>query len=156
MDDPDRTNGKARRTISSKRPPGAGLGQVPREQRSADSGSNSPCSSGAQELRDPKRHLERLATIEPRIARGLVRTSEIAFAHFQRAAQTLGDVFTGHLEVDTTEDAAFVGVDRERALELAEDGLHPPRLSPRSEGLGVAMHGVATPQHGMTGGEHRT
>src|SRR4051812_33154352 len=69
----------------------------------------------AQHLDDEERELERLPGVEPWVARGLVARAEILVGDHLRAAQALGDVLAGVLDVD----AARVGAQPPVHLEEA-------------------------------------
>src|SRR3954464_14005414 len=56
--------------------------------------------SPTQHLRDQEGQLEGLAGVEPGVAGGLVAAVEVLVADVHRAAEALGDVLTGQLDVD--------------------------------------------------------
>src|SRR5215510_402710 len=53
-----------------------------------------------QEFGDQERHVDRLFGIEARVANRVVAIAEILMRDGARAADTFGDVLSGHLEVD--------------------------------------------------------
>src|SRR5439155_10779997 len=68
----------------------------------------SPCSRVASESRSAteefghlERQIERLASVEPRVAAGLVALLEVVAEHFVAATEALGDVLAGELDVHT-------------------------------------------------------
>ncbi len=54
----------------------------------------------AQHLRDEERQFERLLGVQAGIACGLVATGQVEIGDVLRAAEALGDVLTGQLDVD--------------------------------------------------------
>ena len=93
------------------------------------------------------RELERLLVVEARIDRGLYARSRSSFGEAARAADALGDVLAGELDVHAAEPRAELGVQLEALLELADDLVEPARLDPLRRRLGVAVHRIADPQH---------
>ena len=71
------------------------------------------------------------------------------------AADALGHVVTGHLEMDAAEVRSTPLVDVERRLDFAEDRVEVARLHARREPTCVLpVHRVAHPEHGSPGGLH--
>src|SRR2546423_1184120 len=71
------------------------------------------------------------------------------------AAQALGDVVAGELDVDPARPRSLGPVDREEARDLAQDVVEMAGLAPRRALEGVAVHGVAGPDDRMAGRAHR-
>ena len=77
----------------------------------------------------------------------LVGAREVRVGEAARAAGAFGDVFARELDVHAAQERAIGLVNLERQLELAEDVLEAARLEAAGAGLGVAVHGIADPQH---------
>src|SRR3954454_13263238 len=101
--------------------------------------------SASQHLGDEERELERLLGVEPRVAGRLVAAGEVLVRDVLRAAEALGDVFPGDLDVDAARVAAERGVHLEEALPLVHDPVEVPGLVPGGRLVGVAVHRVALP-----------
>ena len=106
----------------------------------------------AEHLRDEERQLQRLLGVQPRVARGLVAAAEVGVGDLLRAAEALGDVLAGHLDMDAAGMGAQRRVHLEEALYLVDDAVEVAGLV-AGRGLdGVAVHRVALPDHLVAGG----
>ena len=95
--------------------------------------------------------LERLLMIQARIYARAVGTLQVLVSKPARTSGALGDVLAGELDVHPAQVRAHVSVNTEREIELLEDILETPRLDSTGSGLGVAVHGIAHPQHRLSG-----
>src|SRR5215218_4421197 len=102
-------------------------------------------SSPTQHLRDEEGELERLAGVQPGVAGRLVPAVEVLVADLHRAAEALGDVLTGELDVDATGPGAQRPVDVEEAQHLVDDAVEVAGLVAGRGLVGVAVHRVALP-----------
>ena len=89
----------------------------------------------------------RLPVVQSRVARARVVLVEVVDRDAGRAADALGHVLAGHLEVNAAERRAAPVVDVEGELDLAQDVVEVARLQARWSDLGVAVHRVADPEH---------
>src|SRR4051794_33311412 len=101
-------------------------------------------SRAAEHLDHEERELERLLGVQPRIAGGLVARAELQVRDLLRAAEALGDVLAGVLDVDPARVRAEPLVDLEEALDLVHDAVEvaglvaasrAPPCCPRPGGL---------------------
>src|SRR5687768_585630 len=76
-----------------------------------------------QLLGDQEGELQRLAGVEARIAVGVVAVGEAVLGHRLGAADALGHVLAGHLEMHAAGMGAFGAMHREEALHLGEDAV---------------------------------
>src|SRR5690606_19624556 len=74
--------------------------------------------SAAEELGDPERQIERLATVEARIAHRLVAQAQVVVDQLLGAAEALGDVVAGQLHVHPAGPGPLGLVGVEEALDL--------------------------------------
>src|SRR5215218_5787893 len=102
-------------------------------------------SSPTQHLRHEERQLQRLPGVQAGVAGGLVPAVEVLVADLHRAAEALGDVLTGELDVDAAGPGAQRPVDVEEAEDLVDDAVEVTGLVPRRGLVGVAVHRVALP-----------
>ena len=65
---------------------------------------NNGSQSAAQHLRHQERQLQRLLGVQPRVAGRLVAAGQVGVGDLLRAAQALGDVLAGQLDVDAARD----------------------------------------------------
>src|SRR5436190_3207593 len=111
-----------------------------------------------QEFGDQEGHVDRLFGIEPGIAHRVVAVAEILMRDGAGAAETFGDVLPGHLQMNTAGMGAFGGMHAEEGLHLGEDAVERTRLVAGVGGDGVAVHGIARPDHGaalaLDGADH--
>ena len=108
--------------------------------------------SASQHLGHEERELQRLLGVQSGVARRLVATTEIEIGDVLRAAEALGDVLTGQLDMDTTRMRAEAVVDLEEALNLVDDAIEVARLVPGGGFVGVAVHRIALPDDLVAGG----
>ena len=102
-------------------------------------------------LRPPEGQLERLVSIEPGIAVGIVAVGEIGIRDRAGAAGALRHVLAGHLEVDTARMRALGAMDREELIDLAQDAVEWTCLEVRRRSDRVAVHGIARPNDVTSG-----
>src|SRR5690606_17207161 len=100
---------------------------------------------GAQAAGDAERHLERLPVVQARIAGARVVRREVGLR--DPAADALGHVLAGELEMDASEDGALGGVHVHADLDLPQDVLERARLDAAVGRLRVAVHRIADPEH---------
>ena len=105
-----------------------------------------------QHLGDEERQLQRLAGVQPRVARRLVPPGQVGVGDLLRAAEALGDVVAGQLDVHAARPRADGRVHLEEAAHLVHDVLEAPRLVPAGGLEGVAVHGVALPDDAARAG----
>src|SRR5689334_23861499 len=110
--------------------------------------------SATEHLRHEEGELEGLPGVQPRVASGLVPAVEVLVADLHRAAEALGDVLTGQLDVDAAGPGAQRPVDVEEAEHLVDDAVEVPGLVAGRGLVGVAVHRVALPHHLVTAGGH--
>src|SRR3546814_1071981 len=91
--------------------------------------------------------LQRLLGGEPGVAVGVVAVAQRLVADRLGAADALGDVLPGHLEVDAAGVAALGAVHSEEVLHLGQHAVEGPRLVAARRLDGVAVHRVAGPYH---------
>ena len=77
-------------------------------------GSGEP--GGAQHVGHLEREIEALAGVEPRVAHGLIAVVELAVEDLVGAADALGDVVAGQLDVDAAGPCALGLVGRDEAV----------------------------------------
>ena len=78
---------------------------------------------GEQHLGDQERQLQRLLGIQPRVTRRLIAAGQIRIRDVLRAAQTLGDVLAGDLDVDATWMSAQRAMHLEETLNFVDDAV---------------------------------
>src|ERR687894_506995 len=79
--------------------------------------------SATQHLRHEEGQLEGLPGVQPGVAGGLVPAVEVLVADLHRAAEALGDVLAGELDVDAAGPGAQRPVDVEEAQDLVDDAV---------------------------------
>src|SRR4051794_1201776 len=84
--------------------------------------------SATQHLRDQEGQLQGLAGVQPGVAGGLVPAVEVLVADLHGAAEALGDVLAGQLDVDAARPGAQRPVDVEEAEHLVDDAVEVPGL----------------------------
>ena len=99
----------------------------------------------AQHLRDEERQLQRLLRVQPRVAGGLVAVGQVDVLDLLGAAEALGDVLAGELDVDAARVGAQRAVHLEEAEHLVDDPVEVPGLVAVGRLVGVAVHRVALP-----------
>src|SRR3954447_26116473 len=87
--------------------------------------------SATQHLRDQEGQLQRLAGVQAGVAGGLVPAVEVLVTDLHGAAEALGDVLPGQLDVDTAGPGAQRPVDVEEAQDLVDDPVEVPGLVAR-------------------------
>src|SRR3954451_7000196 len=113
-------------------------------------GGHRPDLAGAfllEQFCDQESHVDGLLGVEPGITDRVIAVVEILVGDRAGAAEALGDVLAGHLQMHAAGMGAFRGVDREERLHLRQDAVEGPRLVTRGRGDGVAVHGIARPDH---------
>ena len=108
-----------------------------------------------QLLGDQERQLQRLFRVQPRVAEGLVALGQVRLGQPVRAADALGDVLAGHLDVHAARPGALGRVDVEEAAHLRQDVVEPAGLHVVRHRDGVAVHRVGDPHHLVAGPLHR-
>ena len=106
---------------------------------------------GDQPLGDPERQLQRLLDVQPRVAGGLVAAAEVGVGELGGAAEALGDVVAGQLDVQAAGLGAQLGVHVEEAVDLVDDPVEVPGLDAVGGLVGVAVHRVALPDDQVAG-----
>src|SRR5262249_21846398 len=124
----------------------AGGTDAPRPPRAAARRRQRP-GSAPVEFGDAEGQVQGLATVEARVARGLVPVGEVVLGDAVTAADALGDVVTGELDVDAPGVGAQRPVHLEEPGDLREDVLHVPRLAAVGCLDRVPVHGIADPGH---------
>src|SRR4051812_2237998 len=129
------------------RMPGVGLVTVSERRSTTSSRALSVIRSPpAQHLRDEEGDLQCLLVVQPRVAQRLVAGGEVGLVDVLRAAEALGHVVPGQLQVQAARDGPEGLVHLEEALYLVED---VPEAAGLVAGRGlerVAVHGIADPQ----------
>src|SRR4051794_9732070 len=110
--------------------------------------------SAPEHLGDEEGQLQRLPGVQPRVARRLVAAVEVLVTDLHRAAEALGDVLTGQLDVDAAGPGAQRPVHVEETEHLVDDPVEVPRLVTRRRLVRVAVHRVALPHDGVPGRGH--
>src|SRR6476660_552080 len=101
--------------------------------------------SATEHLRHQEGELERLPGVQPRIAGRLVPAVEVLVADLHGAAEALGDVLAGQLDVDAARPGAQRPVHVEEAEHLVDDAVEVAGLVAAGGLVGVAVHRVALP-----------
>src|SRR5918995_5821302 len=117
-----------------------------------ESGTKSPRELGfraslltAIERGDHEGEVQRLAAIEPGVARRFVAVVQIVLDYLVAPADALGHVVAGELDVDAPRMGAEHAVHLEEAGDLVEDVVQPPGLVSVGRLERVAVHRVADP-----------
>ena len=76
-----------------------------------------------------------------------VTSGQVLGLQVARAAQTFGDVIPCELQVQAAQASAVFAVDAEGRFNLAHDLLKVSGFGATRQGFGIAMHGVAQPEH---------
>ncbi len=100
-----------------------------------------------QGVGDQEGQFQCLIGIEPRIAMGVVAIGEIGLGDLEGAADAFGNVAAGHLEMHATGITVFAAVYLKKALHLLQDTADGASLETTACFYGVAVHGVAAPEH---------
>ena len=100
-----------------------------------------------QHIRQQERQLQTLRRVQPWIAMRVIAIRQRLARNRHRAADALGHVLAGHLDVDAAGMGALRAVDGEEALCLRQNPFEGPGLV-AAVGLDhVAVHRVAAPHH---------
>ncbi len=92
--------------------------------------------------------------VEAGIARRGVAHVKLLFEDVPEAAEALGDVVSGELDVHTSGPGPDLAVDGEEPLDLGQDVVEVPGLAAPFADERVAVHRVALPHHRMPGAAH--
>src|SRR5262249_47477019 len=111
--------------------------------------------SAAHQLGNLEGQVERLACVQPRVAQRLVPVLEVVTEDLLGAAEALGDVLAGELDVDAPGPHVSGGAGGEEAAQLAHDVLEAPCLVTAVVHESVPVHGVARPDDRVTRHAHR-
>src|SRR3954464_6514744 len=103
------------------------------------------CSRLPQHLGDQERQLQGLHPVQARGAHRLVAVPEVDLEQLLAAADALGDVVAGELDVDAAGPGPERAVHVEEPLHLLDDVVEAAGLVARARLEGVAMHRVADP-----------
>ena len=91
-----------------------------------------------------------MATVEPRVAHGLITVAEVSGHHFGTSPQALGDIVTGEFQVYAARMGAGETVGGEEAGDLGQHVFEVPGLATVVGSEGISVHGVAHPDHRVT------
>src|SRR3954465_4230518 len=105
--------------------------------------------SATQHLRDEECQLQRLPGVQAGVAGGLVAAVEVLVADLHGAAEALGDVLAGQLDVDAARPGAQRPGDVEEPEDLVDDAVEVPGLVAGRGLVRVAVHRVALPDDGV-------
>src|SRR5712671_6150742 len=100
-----------------------------------------------EQFRDQEGHVDRLLGVEAGVADRVIAIAEVLMGDGARAADALGDVLSGHLQMHAAGIAALRRVDGEERLHLRQDPVERTGLVAAVRGDGVAVHGIARPHH---------
>src|SRR6266446_5289311 len=100
-----------------------------------------------EQFGDQEGHVDRLFGIEAGIADRVIAVVEVLVSDGAGAADAFGDVLPGHFQVHAAGMRAFGGMDREERLHLRQHPVERTGLVARGRGDGVAVHGIAGPDH---------
>src|SRR4249920_4284815 len=95
-----------------------------------------------QHLSDEEGELEGLRAVQPRIADSLIALIQVILDDRVAAADTLGDVVAGELDVNATGVGAECAMHLEEAADLFEHIVEATRLVTAGGLAGVAVHGI--------------
>src|SRR6266511_1131381 len=101
----------------------------------------------AEALGDQEGQLERLVPVQPRVASGLVPVHQVGRGELLAAAEALGDVVAGQLDVQPARPGADLLVRVEEALHLGHHVLEVAGLVAVLRLVRVPVHRVAHPRH---------
>src|ERR1700733_30730 len=108
-----------------------------------------------ERLGDQEGELDRLGTVESRIAARVVARRQIDLIDRLRTAGALGDVLTGQLEMDAAGIGALGAVDLEEALDLGQHAVELAGLVAGTRLDRVAVHRVGRPDDAPAPALHR-
>src|SRR5580704_7342563 len=100
-----------------------------------------------EQFRDQESHVDRLLGVETGIAHGVIAVAQVLIGDGARAADAFGHVLAGHFQMDAAGMGPLRGVDGEERLHLRQDAVERAGLVAAVRGDGVAMHGIAGPDH---------
>jgi hypothetical protein len=109
----------------------------------------------AQKFGHAKRQIDGLSRIETGITGGGVPQVELVLENVAEAAQTLGHVVTGELDMHAARPGTGGMMGVEESAELVQNVVEASRLASAVTGEGVPVHGVACPHHTMVGLAYR-
>ena len=95
------------------------------------------------ELGQLKRQLDALTRVEPGVAVGVVTIAQAVVSDLLRATDTLRDILSGHLDMDTARMGALRAVDLEEASDLTQDGVEVPGFETTIRLDDIAVHRIA-------------
>src|SRR5215203_7510707 len=105
-----------------------------------------------QPLRHEERQLQRLISIQTGVTQCFVATGQIRFNQIITAADTLGDVISGQLHVNTSRPRAQLFMHVEETVELLDDIGERASLVAVASLEGIAVHRITYPSHLATAG----
>src|SRR3954447_10726081 len=100
-----------------------------------------------QQLRDQESHVDGLFGVQTGIADRVIAVVEILIGDGARAADAFGDVLPGHFQMHAAGMGALGLVDREERFYFRQHPVERPGLVAGGGGDGVAVHGIAGPDH---------
>ena len=103
----------------------------------------------SHQLGHAKCEVERLPCVEARVAEALVAGRQLFLEHGGRAAQALGHVLAGELEVDAAGPDVLFATDGEERDDLVHDRVEAAGLDPGRRAEDVRVHRVARPDDGL-------
>ncbi len=98
-------------------------------------------------LGDEKGKFQTLGGVQAGIAISVIAVRQMVFANRLGAAGALGYVLAGHFDVDAAGLTAFGLMDGEKAPDLFQNALERTGLIATGRGDGIAVHGIAGPDH---------
>src|SRR3954454_10217258 len=99
----------------------------------------------SHQLGDPEREVERLTCVQARVTERFVARVELLFEHGLGAAEALGHVLAGDLEVDASGPGADLAMGGEEPLDLTQHVVEPARLVTGAGDEAVRVHRIADP-----------
>src|SRR4030095_2667536 len=100
-----------------------------------------------EQVGDQEGHVDRLFGIETGIADRVIAVVEVLVGDGAGAADAFGDVLPGHFQMHAAGMCPFRRVDGEERLHLRQHPVERAGLVARGRGDGVAVHGIAGPDH---------
>src|SRR5437879_12045844 len=104
--------------------------------------------SASHQLGNAKREIKRLSCVQPRIAKRLVAEVELGPANRLGAAEACGDILAREREMHPAGPRADLAVRGEKAFQLVQDLVEPPRLATARRDAPEAVHRIARPDDG--------
>src|SRR6476619_7483285 len=102
-----------------------------------------------EQVGKPKREVDRLLSVEPRIAHRVIAILEVRVGDHARTAGALSDVLAGHLQMHAAAMSPFGAVNRKEGLHLGQNAVERPRLVAGFRADRVTVHGIAGPHHNL-------